>query len=55
MQYVILVRKPNGNVTALMDGDEIATFTSETAAQLCADHQILCKAQPYQIVELDQL
>lgn len=53
MQCVILVRFPNGEVTAIMNDTDIATFEDETAAQQCADHQTLCKAMPYQIVELD--
>lgn len=55
MQYIIIVQKPNGTVTAIMESGDIATFGSETDAQQCADHQIMCQHYPHQIVALDEL
>lgn len=54
MDCIIIVRMPLGNITALMDGDTIATFTRDEAIEKARTH-ILCDAYPFQIVECDEL
>ena len=55
MECIILVRKHNGTVTAIMDDDDIMVFPHvDAATDLCAEH-IMTRALPFQIVELDEL
>ncbi len=55
MEYVILVRHPNGTVVPLTtdDGESIEVFPSYEAAEVLADNHRFCQAFGYQCVELE--
>lgn len=58
MECIILYRNTNSDkVRALTEGDEddIAVFPHHDAAVECAEHHPMCRAYPYQIVDLDEL
>ncbi len=61
MDHVILIRMPNGVITALMESaqggsvDRIKVFPDRDAAVDVAIEHPLCQALPHQIVECDEL
>lgn len=55
MECVILVRLNSGKVVAIMEDERLAVFRNTGEAVALADGHPLCKAMPYQIVELDEL
>lgn len=51
---IILLKNPsNDKVCAVMGGDDIATFDSESEAESWIDESPIAKAWPFQIVELE--
>ncbi len=55
MECVILVRLNTGKVIAISGEDCLSVFPDMDAAIALADEHSLCRAMPYQIVELDEL
>jgi len=55
MDCVVLIRMDNGNITALMEGDNIAVFPHMDDAIVATQKSALCNAKPWQIVECDEL
>lgn len=54
-ECVILLRGPNGKITFIGEGDEIAVFADRYEAIALALKHHLLQSFPYQIVELDEL
>ena len=55
MECVILVRLNNGDVIAISEEDRLSVFKNMDEAVALADEHLLCRAMPYQIVELNEL
>ncbi len=55
MECVILVRLNSGKVIAISEEDCLSVFPDIEEAITLADEHSLCRAMPYQIVELDEL
>lgn len=55
MECVILVRLNNGDVVAISEEERLSVFSNIDEAVDLADKHSLCRAMPYQIVELDEL
>lgn len=57
-EFVILIRKDNGQIEALRDGEDsnaLARFSDIEAAIVCTQKHPLCLALPWQIVECNEL
>ncbi len=55
VECAILVRLNSGRVVAISEDENLAIFRNMDEAVALTDNHPLCKAMPYQIVELDEL